>query len=56
LAQFKSENDLLIQTLKKNNEAIDDYKEKIGLNEMNSDNLKETLQTLYKEKDVRLKF
>lgn len=42
-----------MQALKKNAESLDDYKEKITLYEMNSDNLKESLQTLYKEKDVR---
>ena len=42
-----------MQALKKNAESIDDYKEKITLCEMNSDNLKETLQSLYKDKDVR---
>lgn len=40
-----------MQTLKKNNDIIDDYKEKIGLYEMNVENLTENIRTLDKEKE-----
>ena len=54
MPQLKSENDLLLQAIKKNTESLDHYKEKTAIYEMNDENLKETVATLHKEKDVKL--
>jgi hypothetical protein len=51
LAQLKSENEILIDAVKRNSDQLNDYKEKANLYEMNAQNYKEEIENLEKEKE-----